>query len=140
MFRKPWILLFVAVVLLAACGGQAAPAGSGGDAAAGQKLFQQATLGKDKVPGCATCHSLEPDKKLVGPSLAGIATDAASTVKEADYKGQAKTAQDWLRESIINPNADVPEGFQPNLMPQNLKDELSSQEINSLIAYLMTLK
>ena len=83
---------------------------------------------------------MEPDKKLVGPSLAGIATDAANTVKEADYKGQAKTAQDWLRESITNPNADVPEGFQPNVMPQNLKDELSSQEITSLIAYLMTLK
>jgi cytochrome c2 len=127
-------------MLLAACGGQAAPVASGGDAAAGQKIFQQATLGKDKVLGCATCHSVEPDKKLVGPSLAGIATDAANTVKEPDYKGQAKTAQDWLRESIINPNADVAEGFQPNLMPQNLKDELSSQEINSLIAYLMTLK
>ena len=140
MFRKPWVLLFVAVVFLAACGGQAAPAASGGDAAAGQKLFQQTTLGKDKVPGCVTCHSVEPDKKLVGPSLAGIATDAANTVKEADYKGQAKTAQDWLRESITNPNADVPEGFQPNVMPQNLKDELSSQEITNLIAYLMTLK
>jgi len=140
MFRKHWVLLFVAVVLLAACGGQAAPAGSGGDAAAGQKLFQQATLGKDKVPGRVTCHSLEPDKKLVGPSLAGIATDGANTVKEAGYKGQAKTAQDWLRESITNPNVDVPEGFQPNVMPQNLKDELSSQEINNLIAYLMTLK
>jgi nitric oxide reductase subunit C len=140
MFRKSWVLLFVAVMLLAACGGQAAPAASGGDAATGQKIFQQATLGKDKVPGCATCHSVEPNKKLVGPSLAGIATDAANTVKETGYKGQAKTAQDWLRESITNPNADVAEEFQPNVMPQNLKDELSSQEINSLIAYLMTLK
>jgi cytochrome c2 len=140
MFGKPWVLLFVAVVLLAACGGQAAPAASGGDAAAGQKLFQQPTLGKDKIPGCVTCHSLEPGKKLVGPSLAGIATDAANTVKEADYKGQAKTGQEWLRESITNPNADIAEDFQSNLMPQNMKDELSSQEIDNLVAYLMTLK
>jgi nitric oxide reductase subunit C len=140
MFRKSWVLPFVAVALLAACGGQAAPAASGGDAATGQKIFQQATLGKDKVPGCTTCHSVEPDKKLVGPSLAGIATDAANTVKDPAYRGQAKTAQDWLRESITDPNADVAEGFQPNVMPQNLKDELSSQEINSLVTYLMTQK
>jgi hypothetical protein len=38
-FSKPWVLLFVAVMLLAACGGQAAPVASGGDAAAGLDTF-----------------------------------------------------------------------------------------------------
>jgi nitric oxide reductase subunit C len=146
--RKTSVLLVVVVaLLLAACGGQSGSSSStggstasAGNAANGEKLFNQATIGKDNLPGCKTCHSLVKDQKLVGPSLAGIATDAANTVKEADYKGTAKTAEEWLRESITNPNVDVPEGHAPNVMPQNFKDELTPDQINDLVAFLMTQK
>ena len=146
--RKLVVLLAVCALLLAACGGQSGTSSSsgggataaGGDAANGEKLFNQATIGKANLPGCKTCHSVVKDQKIVGPSLYGIATDAANTVKEADYKGTAKTAAEWLHESIVNPNVDVPEGFAPNIMPQNFKDNLSEQEINDLVAYLLTLK
>ena len=40
----------------------------------------------------------------------------------------------------MSPNTDVPEGFQPNVMPQNFKDELSDQQINDLVAYMLTLQ
>src|SRR5512146_2015494 len=83
MFRRVWVLCLLVTVLLAACA-QNAPGSGGaqGNAANGDKLFHQATLGKDNLPGCSSCHSTEPDKTLVGPSLAGIATDAAGAFKE----------------------------------------------------------
>jgi nitric oxide reductase subunit C len=132
-----FFLLLVALVLAACGGGQPAPTGN---AENGKALFAKTTIGKAGAPGCATCHSVEKDKKLVGPSLYGIATDAADTVKEKDYKGKAKSAAEWLRESIVDPNADVAEGFQPNVMPQNYGKDLTEQEINDLVAYLATLK
>jgi cytochrome c2 len=142
------LLLVVAMLVLAACGGGAKPAPAGGSQPAasgagnvdnGKKLFNEPVIASAGSPGCGTCHSLEKDKTLVGPSLAGIATDGANTVKEADYKGTAKTAAEWLRESILNPNVDVPEGFKPDIMPKTL-NKLSEQELNDLIAYLLTLK
>jgi nitric oxide reductase subunit C len=158
------------VILLAACGGQAAPAAptaapaapaaptaapaapaaptaapaaaaaAAGDAAAGEKLFKAATLGKDNVLGCATCHSVQAGQKLVGPSLAGIATDAQGAWSESGYKGSAKSADDWLREDIVNPNVDVVEGYQPNVMPGTFAQELTPAQISDLVAYLETLK
>jgi nitric oxide reductase subunit C len=141
------LVLIVVLLALTACGGGAAkPAGgeqpaaaAGGNADNGKKLFNEPVIASAGSPGCGTCHSLEKDKTLVGPSLAGIATDAANTVKEADYKGTAKNADEWLRESIQSPNVDVPDGFKPDIMPKTFT-KLSAQELNDLVAYLQTLK
>jgi mono/diheme cytochrome c family protein len=40
----------------------------------------------------------------------------------------------------VNPDADVTEGFPAGTMPNTFKDDLSEQEINQLVKYLMTLK
>jgi len=149
MFKRTTTVLFIMLIVvsiaLTACGG-GAPASSGSQPAAatgnadnGKKLFNEPVIASAGAPGCGTCHSLEKGKTLVGPSLAGIATDAANTVKEADYKGAAKTGEEWLRESILNPNVDVPEGFKPDIMPKTF-NKLSAQELNDLVAYLQTLK
>lgn len=46
-----------------------------GDAAAGKKLFKK----------CAACHSIEPGKKKVGPSLHGVVDKAPGTVEGYKY-------------------------------------------------------
>jgi nitric oxide reductase subunit C len=142
MSKRVLFLLVLLTFALAACGGGAAtqPAGSGGaagDATNGQKLF---TAGKSPAPPCSSCHSIKPNEKLVGPSLAGIGTQADQIIKDPGYKGKAKTAQDYINESIVDPNAYVTPGFQPGIMYQNYGKDLSSTEVNDLVAYLMTLK
>ena len=144
----PSLALIVVLLALAACGGGAAkPAGgesqpaatAGGNTDTGKKLFAEPVIASASSPGCITCHSLEKGKTLVGPSMAGIATEAAADLKKADYKGTAKTAEEFLKESIVSPDVMVTQGFQAGIMPKTYT-KLSAQEINDLVAYLMTLK
>ena len=139
------IVLIVAMLALAACGGgQSAPAAGqpaagGGNADNGKKLFNEPVIAAAGSPGCVTCHSLEKGKTLVGPSMAGIATAAAADLKSADYKGTAKTVDEFLKESIVNPDVMVTKGFQPGIMPKTYT-KLSAQEISDLVAFMLTLK
>jgi mono/diheme cytochrome c family protein len=135
------VLVLALVMLLAACGGggdQAATEGDGGstsvgDAANGKVLYEQTVIGSASAPGCITCHSLEPDVVLVGPSHAGLANRAGS------YQ-EGVGAEDYLRQSITDPDAHLVEGFTAGVMYQNYGDDLSAREINDLVAYLMTLQ
>ncbi len=119
------LVLALAAFLVSACGGGGGKSASGGgdaDVAAGKALFEKTVL--EGNPGCVTCHSTEPGKTVVGPSLAGIGN-----------KGE-----DFIRESIINPDADVTEGFPAGTMPQDYGQKLSEEQINQLVKYLLTLK
>ena len=81
---------------------------------------------------CAQCHALTPDTVVIGPSLAGVATRAASRMPGYD-------TQAYLETSILIPDEYLVEGF-TNTMPTNFGKELTSEEFAALIAYLMTLK
>ncbi len=118
------LLLALIVLVVAACSGgneQSAPSGDP-DVAAGKALFEKTILGTS--PGCVTCHSTEPGKTIVGPSLAGIGNQS----------------EEFLRESILDPDADITEGFPAGTMPKTYKDDLTEEEVNQLVKYLMTLK
>jgi nitric oxide reductase subunit C len=81
---------------------------------------------------CSTCHSTQPDVIIVGPSLAGIATRAETRVP-------GLSAEQYIRNSILNPGDFVVPGF-PDAMLRSLGDKLSADQINDIIAFLMTLK
>ncbi len=127
MWNKRLSLLIMVGLLLTACGQQSSQIG---DLVAGKELFHQTTIAI--APSCMTCHSTQPDKVIVGPSLAGIANRAGSRVSD-------QTAREYLRNSILNPNLHVVEGFSSGLMYQNYKNVLTEEQINDLIAYLSTL-
>ncbi|HNB51985.1 MAG TPA: cytochrome c, partial [Anaerolineales bacterium] len=102
-----------------------------GDAKAGEALFNEAVIVDQ--PGCNTCHSLTPDTVVVGPSLAGVATRAETRV-------DGVSAEDYIRQSILEPDAYVVEGFQPGVMVQVWAEKLTPEQVDNVVAYLLTLK
>lgn len=137
--RKTLTLTVLAVLmalLLVACGGggdEGADSGSTvGNVANGEKLFKQTVIGSASAPGCITCHSLEPDQVIVGPSQVDVGVRAANRVP-------GQSAEDYIRESIVDPNTFIVEGFTEGVMYQNYGADLSESDINDIVAYMLTL-
>ena len=81
---------------------------------------------------CATCHALVPDTIIIGPSLAGVATRAETRV-------EGLTADEYIQLSILRPGDYIVEGFS-NVMITNFAKELTNEDMNALVAFLLTLK
>jgi hypothetical protein len=103
----------------------------GGDPAAGEKLLNETRGGTGT--GCRICHSLQPGVKLVGPSLAGIGTQAATRVPYL-------SAEAYLRQSLTEPDAFVVEGYRRGQMPPDYLARLNLDQLEDLVAYLLTLR
>jgi nitric oxide reductase subunit C len=66
-------------------------------------------------------------------------------LKSPDYKGTARTSEDYIRESILHPSAYVVPGptfgaAGQSIMPDIYRDTLKPADIDHLVAYLATLK
>ena len=105
------------------------PSAAGGDPANGQVLFN--TFQPVASFACATCHYVDREDQLIGPGLLNVSVRAESRVP-------GMGVYDYLHTSIVDPGAFVVPNFPDGLMPRNWADIYSEQEINDLIAYLMT--
>jgi len=93
-------------------------------AASGEALFQRL--------GCATCH--RGVSGALGPALGGL---FGTRVKLQD--GETVVAdEDYLRESIVNPQAKIVEGYQA-LMP-TFQGQVSEEDLMQLITYIKALR
>ncbi|MHC8411231.1 c-type cytochrome [Pseudomonas sp. Hz4] len=104
--------------------------------ALGEALFRTTA-----TPVCSACHSIAPGVNLAGPSLAGLASRAKQVIASPDYKGKAKDAEDFIRESIVTPSAYLHPGdmFSANgmsFMPDTFAKSLTPEQIDQLVAYL----
>ncbi|HTR34633.1 MAG TPA: cytochrome c oxidase subunit II [Bryobacteraceae bacterium] len=99
--------------------------GTGGTMAQqGEQLFEQL--------GCSNCHLT--DRQGRGPNLRGV---FGSHVQLTD--GRSVSVDDvFIRESILNPNAKIVEGYRPNVMP-NFQGQVTEEQILQLIAYIKSL-
>ncbi len=107
-------------------GGEVAPiAGAPQETPAqlGEKLFAQL--------GCTACHSGAPGS--LGPDLAGL---PGSTVKFTDGT-QAVADDDYLRESILDAQTHIVEGYLP-VMPV-FRGTVNEDQVIQLIAYIKSL-
>jgi cytochrome c oxidase subunit II len=84
--------------------------------------------------GCANCHSTDGSAKT-GPTWLHL---YESNVKLSD--GTTVLADDnYLNNSIINPNLQIVDGFPANVMP-DFSNILDQTMVESLVAYIKTLK
>lgn len=121
-----YLLILAGSLLLIGCGSAASSPTSeplDPQAAAGQRLFKQ---------NCTSCHSTTPDEVVVGPSLFGVGQRAGGRV-------EGLAARDYIRTSILTPDAYIVDGF-ADLMPKQFGKKFSEEDIDSLIAFLMSLQ
>ena len=73
--------------------------------------------------GCGGCHTFAPagSSGTTGPNL-----DEALAGDDPEF----------VRRSIVDPNADIAEGFSPGVMPQTYEDQLSPKQLDDLVAFL----
>jgi cytochrome c oxidase subunit II len=71
--------------------------------------------------GCGACHTFKPANATgkVGPDLDKIPKDP-----------------DFVRQSIVDPNAKITQGYSPNVMPQTFGD-LPPDQLDALVQYLV---
>jgi mono/diheme cytochrome c family protein len=107
-----------------------------GDPEAGQVVFNAPHETAVGVWMCGQCHSITPDElRLIGPGLWNVA-------ERAETRVEGENAVEYIRNSILHPNDYIVPGepsYPEGLMPQNYADVLSEQELNDVIAYLLTL-
>ena len=89
--------------------------------------------------GCRSCHSVD-GTKIVGPSWTELCTGTAHLADGSSVP----VDEAYLRESILNPNAKIVEGFAPGLMPAQFidpvtKKPISDEQVADLIAYVNSL-
>jgi cytochrome c oxidase subunit II len=92
-------------------------------------------LGKHlyEARGCAQCHSLDGSVKT-GPSWKGIFGQAHQMTSGQ----QVKVDENYLRNSILEPNSQVRAGFSP-VMP-TFKGQLKDDQIDGIITFIKCLK
>jgi len=82
--------------------------------------------------GCANCHELNLFGQPLGPPLDHVGTLAGT-------RRPGVSAEDYVRQSILDPGAFVVPGYQDS-MPRDLGRDLSPTDLDALVAYLLSLK
>jgi cytochrome c oxidase subunit 2 len=91
----------------------------------GQKIYQSR---------CVACHNLT-EVKNVGPGWKGL----FGKMEKMEGGAEVKVDENYLRESILDPNANVVLGFPKGVMPTQA-GQLNEAEIAGVIEFIKTLK
>jgi mono/diheme cytochrome c family protein len=101
-----------------------------GNAENGKVLFE--TFRAEVSFACATCHHVDSDDRLIGPGLLNI-------VDHVEQHGTGETPAEYIRHSIVEPGAFVVPDYPDNLMPRTYAELFTEEEINDLVAYVLSL-
>jgi mono/diheme cytochrome c family protein len=103
------------------------------EGALAQAGLEGATSGRQifVAAGCGSCHELAKagTNGTTGPSLNDLASAAGQREPGA-------SPEEYVEESLVDPDAFVVEGFQPGVMP-SFEGRLSERQIQTLVDYLL---
>lgn len=94
--------------------------------------------------GCPLCHKIPGIPGAVGelgPAL-HEKVNTPKRLKDPNYKGKAKTAHEYTKESILNPSAyvvfneEAGEPYPDGVMPQDFGQKLSVQALDKLVDFI----
>ena len=73
---------------------------------------------------CGICHAFQ---------------DAGTTATTGPDLDQALAGKDaaFIQESIVDPNKEIAQGFQPGIMPQDFEQTLTADQLKGLVQYLL---
>ena len=79
--------------------------------------------------GCAGCHTFKPagSTAATGPDLGNLSAAAQAA---------GKPLEQFVRESIVDPNAYIAKGYQPNIMPSTF-DSLPKSQLDALVQFIV---
>lgn len=131
----PLALVALTLLWVAGCGGgettaplpetvegtveqEEAPTVAEGDPEAGAEVFTEVAQ-----PTCGSCHTYEP---------AGTEAEVGPNLNEA----LADMSPEEVREAIVDPDAEIAEGFAAGIMPGTYGESLSEEQLADLVAFL----
>ncbi len=99
---------------------------------------EMAKLGQElhASQGCVACHNVTGDAGGIGPTWKGMYNHDIPLADGTTVKGD----EEYLKNSIVNPNLQVVQGYAAGLMPQTYGDVLTEDQIQYLIEYMKTLE
>jgi cytochrome c oxidase subunit II len=108
------------------------PAGGGGGGAANSTAAGKAVF---TANGCGGCHTLADagSSGSAGPNLNNLKSDAAKYGKQL-----GESPQQYVTQSIKDPNAFVVPNFSKGIMPTTFGSSLNPQQLSSLVSYLLS--
>ena len=133
MTANRFFVLCATLIGLTACAAGVQP----GNVARGKQLFNTPVQSvRGPLPTCAKCHAIVEGQK----SETGLGTNFHDIGSRAAKEVPGQSAEAYLRTSIIDPDAHLAGGFQDGLMSRDYKKLLTAQQIEDLVAYMLTLK
>lgn len=95
-----------------------------------------AGVGVYQTIGCVACHQLDvaDANGQTGPTHNGLGITAQQRIEDANYTGEASTAEEYIRESIVNPGAYIVEGY-TNVMPPY--GSMPEDQLNAIVQMLL---
>ena len=85
--------------------------------------------------GCIACHSLD-GKRKPGPTWKGL----FGSQRKLNSGNVVVADEAYIRRSIFDPRAEVVKGYPRSLMPKGLRQKLTDEQVEAIIAVIKSIR